>query len=98
MVSFSLFFFLFLDGFIVTFVSLLGSDYSQVRQCKGVVDDALHVKKKNKKLLALQNLSTVIHKHFYDDKYPVTLIQTPLVDGKCASRNFKQLRFSLFTV
>lgn len=52
--------FLFFDGFIVTFVSLPGSDYSQVRQCKGVVVDALHVEKKPK-LLALQNLSTVIH-------------------------------------
>lgn len=91
--------FLFFDGFIVTFVSLPGSDYRQVRQCKGVVVDALHVGKKNKtKLLALQNLSTVIHLHFCCNNYPVTLIQTPLVDGKCASCNSKQLYFSLFTV
>lgn len=42
------FLFFFFDGFIVTFVSLPGSDFTQVRQCKGVMVDALHVEKKNK--------------------------------------------------
>lgn len=98
MVSF-LFFFFFFDGFIVTFVSLPGSDFTQVRQCKGVMVDALHVEKKqNKNLLALQNLSTVIQMHHYFNKYPVTLIQTPHVNGKYVSGNLKQLNFPPFTV
>lgn len=46
MVSF--FFFIF-DGFIVTFVSLPGSDSSQVRQYKGVVVDALHAEQKKER-------------------------------------------------
>lgn len=64
-------FFLYMERCIVTFVFLPGSDYTKVRQYKGVVVDALHVKK----LLALQNLNTVIHAHHYFNKYPVTLIQ-----------------------
>lgn len=47
-VSFLSFSFFLFDGFIVTFVSLPGSDFTQVRQCKGVVVDALHVEKQNK--------------------------------------------------
>lgn len=46
---------------IVIFVSLPGSENIKVRQYKGVVVDLLHVKI----LLALNNLSTVIHVHNY---------------------------------
>lgn len=47
----------------------------------------------NLKLLALQNLSTVIHNNYDSDKYAVGLIQTPLVGGKCVSHNSKQFYF-----
>lgn len=82
-------FFLYMELCIVTFVFPPGSDYTKVRQYKGVVVDALHVKK----LLALQNLNTVIHAHHYFNKYPVTLIQALHVYGKYVSSNWKRLHY-----
>lgn len=46
-----------------------------------------------KKLLALQNLNTVIHTHHYFNKYPVTLIQALHVYGKYVSSNWRRLHY-----
>lgn len=59
-------FFFYIELCIVILVFLPGSENIKVRQYKGVVVDPLHVKI----LLALHNLSTVIHVHHYFNKYP----------------------------